>query len=246
MDDARARSEFFTAVGVIAVIGLGGLLATVDKGLGQVNVALILAIVVAAAAAGGGRMAGAASGAAAAVSYNFFHTEPRHSLRMDHPRDMVTVVLLAVIGVVVGELSRQRHRSRWVADRSDIGLNRVVRVSELARNGTDSETLVAAVEEEIRRELRLAEVRFELGGVAGQDRPLLDQRGIIVEPVHLFLDEGFAIPASGVDLGVSYRGREFGRLVLRPQRPIGLPAEQLRCAVAIADQLAAALAAMVP
>ena len=245
MDDARAESELFTAVGVITVIGAAGLLALAGGRIGQVNVALILAVFVATAAAGGGRLAGAATGAAGALAYNFFHTQPVHSLRVDHPRDILTVVLLAVVGIVVGELSRQRARSRWIAKRSNIGLQRVLRIAHLAASGADSETIVAAVEEEIRLELRLAEVRFELGGIPGEDRPLLDDRGTIVEPVHLFFDEGFALPLGGVDLAVSYRGHDFGRLVLRPQRPVGLPADQLRCAVAIADQLAAALATMV-
>jgi len=246
MEDARTQSELFTAVGVIGVIATAGLLSAVAGGITQVNVALILAILVAAAAAAGGRIAGAATGVAAALAYNFFHTAPRHSLRMDHPRDIVTVALLAVIGLVVGELSRKHHRSRWVATRSDIGLNRVVRVAELARSGADAETLIAAVEEEIRRELRLGEVRFELGGAAGETRAILDQRGTILEPVHLALDDGFAIPAAGVDLTVTYRGRDFGRLALIPSHTVGLPSEQVRCAVAIADQLAAALATMVP
>jgi hypothetical protein len=246
MDDARARSELFTAGGILTVIAVAGVFSPTTHSLGQVNVALLLAIVVAAVAAGGGRFAGAVSGGTAAVAYNFFQTEPVHSLRMDHGRDVVTVLLLAVVGVSVGELSRRMRRSDWVASRSDVGLGRVVRVAELACSGADSETLVAAVEEEIRRELRLASVRFELGGTAGEERPLLDHRGVIVEPVHLFFDDGFALPTGGVDLLVAYRGREFGRLVLTPQRPIGLPAEQLRCAVAIADQLAAALATMVP
>jgi len=245
MDNARAESEIFTGIGVIAVIGCAGLLATVDGHLGQVNVALILAIVVAAAAAGGGRLAGATTGLTAALAYNFFHTQPTHSLRIDHPRDVITVVLLATIGVVVGELSRQRSRSLWIAKRSSLGLKRVVHVAQLAADGADSETLIAAVESEIRLELRLAEARFEMGGVAGEDRPIIDERGVIVQPLRLFLDEGFALPAEGADIAVAYRGRDFGRLVLRPQRPMGIPGDQLRCAVAIADQLAAALASMV-
>ena len=245
MEDARAQSEILSIIGVGGALALAGLLGVAGS-LGQVNVALALALFVAAIAAFGGRLAGATTGVTAAIAYNFFHTQPTHSLRIDHPRDVLTVALLAVVGIVVGEVARQRQRSQWVASRSDIGLNRVVRVAELAASGTDPEQLTAAVEQEIRLELRLAEVRFELGGTAGEDRPVLDHGGCIVEPVHTFFDEGFALPLSGVDLAVSYRGREFGRLVLVPQRPMGLPAEQLRCAVAIADQLAAALATMVP
>src|SRR4051794_32581696 len=120
MEDARTQSELFTAVGVSSVMATAGLLASVAGGISQVNVALVLAILVPAAAAAGGRMAGASTGVAAALAYNFFHTEPRHSLRIDHPRDVLTVVLLAVIGLVVGELARRHHRSRWVATRTDI------------------------------------------------------------------------------------------------------------------------------
>jgi hypothetical protein len=234
------------AVGVIGALALAATLASVGGWMGPVNVALILAIFVAGIAAGGGRVAGAATGVAAAIAYNFFSTEPVHSLRVDHPRDIVTVGLLAVVGVVVGELGRRNLRSRWVASRSDIGLGRVVRVAELARNGTDPDTLVQEVEQAIRVELRLAEVRFEMGGLAGEDRTLIDGHGRLVESVHHFEGEGFSLPLEGADLAVTYRGRDFGRMVLRPQRAIGLPAEQIRCAVAITDQLGAALASMVP
>lgn len=245
MNDARERAEVLGAAGVIAALITAGLMTALGGGFGQANVALVLALLVSGVAAGGGRLAGAVTGVAAAVAYNFFQTEPVHSLRIEHPRDVVTVALLAIVGVVVGELGRRNQRSRMVANRSNQGLGRVAHVAELARNGTDADTLVREVEEAIRRELHLAEVRFEMGGVAGEQHALIDGRGRIVESVHRFDGEGFSLPADGADLAVNYRGRDFGRLVLRPARPVGLPAEQLRCAVAIADQLAAALASMV-
>jgi hypothetical protein len=201
---------------------------------------------VAVPAVAGGRTAGIATGAVAALSYNFFHTEPRHSLRITDARDVLTVVLLALVGLVVGELAQRWRASRSDADRSDSGLSRVVRVAQLAAAGADVDTLVANVEREIRLELQLAEVRFDLGGRAGEDRPILRPDGEIEDSVHVYVDGGFALPPTGVDLEVTYRGREFGRLVLRPGRLTAVTPEQRRGAIAMASQLAAALATAVP
>ncbi|MCU1355941.1 MAG: histidine kinase [Acidimicrobiales bacterium] len=247
MQDPRARAEVWSAVGVLAALALAGMLASAAGDLGQVNVALLLVLLVAAIGAAGGRTPGAATGAVAACSYTFFHTEPVHSLRIEHPQDALTVALLALVGLVVGELARRWRESQRDATRSDTGLSRVFRVAELAASGVDIDTLVSAVEQEIRLELQLAEVRFDLGGLAGEDRAVLAHDGAVDEPVHVFLGDDFALPPAGVDLAVVYRGRDFGRLVLRPGLPVGVAPEQRRCAVALADQLGAALATtMVP
>jgi hypothetical protein len=54
---------------------------------------------------------------------------------------------------------------------------------------------------------------------------------------------GFAFPASGVELPVLGRGNVIGRFVLVPQPETSVSLEQRVVAVAIADQVGAALAA---
>ncbi|MCU1452922.1 MAG: Osmosensitive channel histidine kinaselike protein [Acidimicrobiales bacterium] len=232
------------AGGALAAIAAAGLLVALRDAIGTTNVALTLAVLVASVAAAGGRLPGAATGVAAAVSYNFFQTQPYRSLRISDRKDVLTVVLLAVVGLVVGELSRRWERSRWDASRSRVGLDRVVRVAELASAGSGMDELIHAVEAEVRQELHLGKARFELGRPAGEVRPVLDHHGVVQTPVRAYVDGEFALPDEGVDLAVTYRDHAFGRLVLSPHRHVGVSLPQRRCAVALADQLGAALAAV--
>ena len=54
----------------------------------------------------------------------------------------------------------------------------------------------------------------------------------------------FALPAEGVELLVLGRGRELGRFVLEPDPNEGASLEERIVAVALSDQLGAALAAV--
>jgi hypothetical protein len=243
MVDARVQEHLVAVVGAIAAIALAGALVGVRGVIGSTNVALLMVLLVVGAAASGGRLAGGVTGIAAAVSYNFFHTVPYRSLRITDHRDVITVILLAVVGAVVGEVAQRWERSRWDATRSRLGLDRVTKVAELAVGGAAIDDVIHEVEREIRTELRLREVRFELGGLAGEERPVLSHTGVVQEPSRVFVDGEFAFPHAGVDLDVTYHGHTFGRLVLLPQRTTGVSLPQRRCAVALTDQLGAALAA---
>ena len=59
-----------------------------------------------------GRLAGFTAAAVAAISFNFFHTQPYLTLRIKEGQDVVTVLLLLVVGLVVGELALLRRRTR--------------------------------------------------------------------------------------------------------------------------------------
>ena len=75
---------------------------------GQVSPAdrvLLLALTVVLAGLLGGRMVGAVAALTAAFAFDFFHTRPYYSLRIDRAADIETAALLLVVGVVMGELS---------------------------------------------------------------------------------------------------------------------------------------------
>ncbi len=69
---------------ILALLVAGGLVPLRDT-LGVTNVALLITLVVVAATAD--RSAGAITAVVAALSYNFFHTQPYRSLRIDNGRD---------------------------------------------------------------------------------------------------------------------------------------------------------------
>lgn len=55
------------------------------------------------------------AGIAAALAYNFFFTEPIHTLRMDRVADVVTVVVLLVVAIVTSQLASAIRRQARVA-----------------------------------------------------------------------------------------------------------------------------------
>ena len=66
-------------------------------------------------------MAGAVTAVAAAIAYDYFHTKPYNSLRVNAARDVVTMGLLLFIGLIVSEASARRRRARAIAGRQHTG-----------------------------------------------------------------------------------------------------------------------------
>lgn len=241
MERDRTTVRGLAAAGVLAAIAVAALLVGVRAPLGSANVALVLALVVTAAAASGGRLPGVATGVAAAISFNFFHTRPYNSLRVQDSKDIVTVLLLAAMGVVVGEIARRWNESQEAARRSSRELERLTDVAAMAAAGAPAHEVLARVQEEIAEDLHLADVIL-LPSEPDGSRPVLDHRGVVDQQVHHYVPGGFAVPETGVDLEVTYRGRSFGRLVLVPLPGVGVSRAQYRSAVAMAEQLGAVLA----
>src|SRR3954468_11922920 len=110
MSQQHSDGPVSIAGGPIAALAAAGLLSRFRDDVGSTNVALVLAgIVVLAGLAG--RTAGIVTALTAAVSFNFFHTAPLHSLRISGGRDIVTVVLLAALGLFVAEIGAWRRRN---------------------------------------------------------------------------------------------------------------------------------------
>ena len=243
IEQRQERAQIVTAIGAMAAIALGGALVLLRGEIGVTNIALILALVVAVAAMSGGRLAGAVTGVAAAITYNFFHTQPYRSLRVDNAKDILTIVILGLAGVALGEVARRWEQSRVDVARSSGEVDRIVRVAELTVSGAPVSEVVARVESELVAAMNLAEARFDPGERAGATRPVLSHNGVVDEPLRTFVDGDFALPAEGVDLAVSFRSEPLGRLVLVPgPSPTGISRSQRRCAVVLADQLGCALA----
>ncbi|HEX7442448.1 MAG TPA: DUF4118 domain-containing protein, partial [Acidimicrobiales bacterium] len=75
--------------------------------------ALILVVVIVAVASTGRRLAAALSALVSAVAFDFFLTRPYYSLRITRTSDLITEILLLVVGLAVGELAaRGRHHRR--------------------------------------------------------------------------------------------------------------------------------------
>jgi len=122
-------------MGVLSAIFVAGLLVPIRDWLGASNVALVLAIVVVVAAIVGGRLAGAATSVAAALAFDFFHTRPYYTLRIDKREDVIAAVLLLVLGIIVGQLGVLRAGSRREAALNAMAAKRLEAYTALLRKG---------------------------------------------------------------------------------------------------------------
>jgi hypothetical protein len=220
---------------------VAGLLVPARTWIGSSNVALILAVVVVGAAMVGGRLAGALTSVAAALAYDFFHTRPYYSLRIDKREDVIAAGLLLVIGLLVGQLARWGAGHREEATHYAMSASRLEAVAEIVATGAALEEVWPVVRQSLVEELHLSDCRFEL---VPYRESLVDlERDGRIDSSHLqYEDGGFALPPEGVALPVVEHGRVLGRLVLVPKPHQGTTRVQRRVAVGLADQLAVAAA----
>jgi len=110
MTETRVKSSIAARVqayaGAIVMVALSTLIGMwIAPRWGTAPVDMIYLPAVLAAAALWGIGPGLIAGIAAALSYNFFFTEPVHTLRIDRVADVVTVVVLLVVALVTSRLA---------------------------------------------------------------------------------------------------------------------------------------------
>lgn len=229
--------------GALAAIGVAGLLVPARDWLDPTNVALVLVVVIAGAAATGGRAAGALTSVIAALSFNFFHTQPHYSLRINDRVDVITTLLLVVVGLIVGELANLRTRSRREATVATGGTRRLEDVAAAVASGRDAEFVWPVVRQALVEQFRLADCRFEpapfepVGAL-----PRLHRDGRLPATEHVFTGDGFELPAQGVEVLVESGPTLLGHLVLVPTPHAGATRAERKVVVALADQFAVAVA----
>jgi hypothetical protein len=236
-DDANEASRLWAALGSMAVVAIAGVLVPLRSTIDNTNVALVLVLVVVAAASFGGRVAGVTTSVVAALSFNFFHTQPYYSLRISDRFDIITTVLLVVVGLAVGEIAVLSHRHEVVADEHATGARHLERVAALVAGGADEDEVWDAVRTGLIAEMGLASCRFD-PGMGLSHVPRIERDGRLIEGEKYFTGGGFALPTEGVEILVERNGATLGRLVLEPAGRRAVSRDQRRVAVALADQLA--------
>jgi hypothetical protein len=236
------RRDVGLAFGGLAPIAVAAVLVGARGHIQNANVALILVVVVVGAAAIGGRVAGVCAAAVSAVSFDFFHTEPYLRLTIASADDVETTVLLLVVGLLVGHLAAGAMRAAASAAESLVEIRRIHRVAELAARGEEPAEVIEAAQAELTNLLTLSSCRFEAQPILTL-LPRLERNGQLDNKVWRYRNGGFELPAGGVELPVYGRGQQLGRFVLEPTAGVGVSLEQRVVAVAIADQVGAALAA---
>lgn len=226
----------------LAPVAVAAVLVGVRGRIQNANVALILVVVVVATAAIGGRLSGATSAVVSALSFNFFHTQPYLRLTIDSADDVETTLLLLVVGLLVGHITARGMRARASAAGSSLEIRRIHRVAERAARGEEAAEVLEAAQSELIELLTLQSCRFEAQPFLTA-LPRLERGGQLDQRVWRYRDDGFELSPEGVELPVYGRGQQLGRFVLEPTAGVGVSLEQRVVAVAIADQVGAALAA---
>jgi K+-sensing histidine kinase KdpD len=235
-----ATPDIALVIGPPAAIAVAGLLAGVRDRVGATNVALVLVAVVVLAAIAG-RTAGVVTAIFASVSFNFFHTVPYRSLRITEPRDVGTVVLLVLVGVLVGEVAERRRRTERIAARRVDAERLLEHAVATVVGGADPDTVWQEVRSGVVAVLGAADCRFEPVPMSTLVPPI-GRHGEIIATAHRFTDRGAALPSGGASIEVVAAGHTFGQVVVEPNGEVGSLRDERRVAVALIDLYALATA----
>ena len=129
---AAARTAI--VLGPVLAIAVAWATSTVLGDMSIANAALALAFVCVAAALVS-PLAGFVTSAIAALALNYFHTTPVHLLRMTEGDEVVTVILLVLLGSSVSIATTMRVRSKVAVHRTDESLAAARELQALLSHG---------------------------------------------------------------------------------------------------------------
>ena len=197
------------------------------------NVALSLGFVSVAAALVS-PLAGFVTSAVAALSLNYFHTTPVHSLRMTEGDEIVTVILLVVLGSLVSIATTLRVRVKVAGHRTDESLAATRKLQGLLLHGGALPAVWLTAVQAVC--VQGGSIDVMLMPAAPDEVPVIGQR-----PTSGIGSDGdvVVIPETGAAL-VLPGGR--GTLLLKPQAGLGAITAARTMLLQFADQLSAALA----
>ena len=229
------------AAAIIAPAAVAAALIAWRTRLDTADNALILVVVIVAVASTGRRVAAAVAALVSALSFDFFLTRPYYSFRITRHQDLITEILLLVVGLAVGELAARgrHHRAEARQGRHEVAL--LHSVTELAASGQDPQLVVATAANELRDLLSLRECRFSThlpAGVTAQLTP----GGEVRIGGETWPTGDLGLPTRNIDLPVRSGGWLLGHFLLTPTPGKPVPPDRLLVAVAVADQVGAALA----
>jgi hypothetical protein len=202
--------------------------------------ALFLVVVIVAVATTGRRLAAAIAALVSALAFDFFLTRPFDSFRITSRNDVITEVLLLVVGVAVGQLAARGrlHRHQAIESRGDLVL--LHSLTELASSGQESRVIIDSALGGLQQLLFLRDCHFtrrDPGPLAARITP----QGDLTLGEETWPTQDLGLPTRKVDLPVRGSGWLLGHFLLIPTPGRPVPHHRLLVAVAIADQVGTAL-----
>ena len=229
------------AAGLLAPLALAAILTPFRAHFQNTEGTLALVVVVVAVAAAGNRLAGYLAALSAAAWFDFFLTRPYETFDITTRTDAETTVLLLVIGVAVTELAVWGRREHAAASRRAGYLDGIGVTVEAVAAGAGS-GLIDEVSGQLTRVLSLRSCRWQYG-VAGLGHPArLKHNGWVTAGVRTWDVAAAGLPPdTETELLVERGGLLQGRFLLMPLPGTRPTREQLMVAIALADQVGAAL-----
>jgi hypothetical protein len=224
------------ALGPVVVVAIAWASTAAHSTMAVANVALVLAIVTVGVAMVSWT-AGLVTSAVAAMSLNYFHTEPVHSLRITESADLLAVFLLAALGVTVSAITALRVRSAARDHHQTVAAG--VR-DGLAAASLDTRPVAVVWGEAVRAAcagLALVDSRVEAAGTGSMPAIARQRPGVDQESTMFVLPEGGAVMA--------FRDPRLGHVVLVPRQGMGALELDRRAVTAFVDQLELALTSAV-
>jgi hypothetical protein len=205
------------------------------------NIALIMVVAVVAVAITGRRVAAGLAAVSAAFWFEFFFTVPYNSPSVARGDDALTAGLLLLVGLAVGQLAAWALGQRDEARRGRVDIGRIHYAAELAAQGESVDHLILAVSLELRDLLFLRDCRFS-HGITDEQLPSLGHDGRVRWGDLGWGTDTLGLPSKGVTLAAHGQGRVVGTFTLLPTPGVLVGDDRLLVAVALADQVGAALA----
>jgi K+-sensing histidine kinase KdpD len=237
----KYRDAIAVLAGVVAPLAVAAILVPFRASFADTASALVLVAVVVAVAANGSRIAGFVAAISASVWFDFFLTRPYERFAISQRPDIETAVSLFVVGIAVTELAarnRQHHRSA-LEESDHVGL--IYYLSELVAEGASAEQVIERANDELNELLNLRSSRYEAGRSDRQGAQL-DHDGDVHVGMVRWGSRHTGLPGKAVELQVQSQGRTLGRFVLEPTPGWPVTGQRRVVAIAIADQVGAALA----
>ena len=250
----QARRPWIMAASVLLPLVLCAVLVPFRGSMAHTNAALALVLLVVAAASSGIRSAGYLAALSSAVWFDFFLTQPYHRLTITGGRDIQTTVLLVLVGAAVTEIALWGRRQQAQASREQGYLDGIVTTgATVAAGHVSTASLIEHVAGQIAEVLTIDGCRFDEGRTAGDrtagdrtagDRPALEDDGTVTRNKRQVDVDRLGLPTdSEIELAVRSGGVVRGHYLLTAATRVARPTlEQRRVAVALANQVGAALA----
>ncbi|MFC5262315.1 DUF4118 domain-containing protein [Kribbella qitaiheensis] len=208
------------------------------------NAALVLVLLVVAAAATGPRWAAIVAALSSTLWFDFFLTRPYQQFTITDQADIETAVLLTLVGLAVTEVALWGRRQQARASQQAGYLQGVLSTAGLVAAGSSrTETLIEHVADQLVEVLGIDDCQFDSNTREGAPAAIV-RDGTVVQRGHDLDVERFGLPTDcEIELRTQHDGITRGRFLLVASTRVARPsAAQRQVAVALADQVGAALA----